>query len=217
MTANSCRMCHNTSFHYSPEQSAIICDICGTPVQGLTSPTEELEYQRNRNKAIAYIKANDYNAAVGFLNAMKAIKPDDPDIYYLHLMGLTDKRTNLLLSPSDRGKVTQVQSYWQTFNNLGGDTSSFVSYGRRRKDAVIKLTQERIKQAQVKIGVYAGAILLCLLVSLFGAIHSWMYLFLLLMTLPIYSAVKSRVVHDLIQDRKMLNLYQIVNDPFFDI
>ena len=210
-------MCHNTSFHYSPEQGAIVCDICGTPAQGMTSPDEELNYQRNRNKAIAYIKANDYNAAIGFLNAMKAIKPDDPDIYYLHLMGLTDKRTNLLLSPSDRDKVVRAQSNWQIFNSLKGDASAFLTYGQKRKETAIMLTQERIKQAQTKIGIYAGAIVLCLLVSLFGAIHSWMYLFLLLTALPIRKAIKCHVVCELIQDSKRLNLYHSINDPFFEI
>ena len=217
MTANICRMCHNTSFHYSPEQGAIVCDICGTPAESLNSPDDELNYQRSRSKAIAYIRANDYQSAIRHLDSMKDIKPDDPEIYYLHLMGLTSQTQDYLLSYSDYHKRSLGRFYWQILNHLTGDTSPFIYYGIRRKNTAVSTAETELNHIRRMMAICFIATVSCLVLSLLGALVMWMYLFVLPVAIPIYIVAKNRLVQEWISGEKKLKYYRESTDPFFEI
>lgn len=133
MPAEVCSQCHNTTFHFDRAKHAIVCDVCGWEKNSSERASDMLVYDQYRQKAIAFVKAQDYASAKPFLEKMRNMKPDDSDIYYLHLMGLTDCCQNLLLEPSDTQTYSHVQDYWNTFCSLNGDQRVFLQYFKQRK------------------------------------------------------------------------------------
>ncbi|MBR4073382.1 MAG: hypothetical protein IKK24_05490, partial [Clostridia bacterium] len=114
---------------------AIVCDVCGWEQNSSERATEMLTYDQNRRKAIAFVKVRDYSSAKPYLEQMRNIRPDDADIYYLHIMGLTDCCENFLLEPSDSQKFSLVESYWNSYCSLRGDQRVFLPYFQRRNQA----------------------------------------------------------------------------------
>lgn len=133
MPVEVCSQCHNTTFHFDKAKHAIVCDVCGWEKNSSERASEMLVYDQYRQKAIAFVKARDYASAKPFLEKMRNIKPDDSDIYYLHLMGLTDCCQNLLLKPTDSQTYALVRNYWNTFCSLHGDQRIFLQYFNRRE------------------------------------------------------------------------------------
>ena len=133
MPVEVCSQCHNTTFHFDRAKHAIVCDVCGWEKNSSERASEMLVYDQYRQKAIAFVKARDYASAKPFLEKMRNIRPDDSDIYYLHLMGLTDCCQNLLLDPSDTQAYSHVQDHWNTFCCLNGDKRIFLTYFNKRE------------------------------------------------------------------------------------
>lgn len=141
-----CIQCHNTTFHFDRAKHAIVCDVCGWVQNTAEQTNEQLLYDQQRQKAIAYVKAKDYSSALPFLDRMRQMKPDDPDIYYLHMMGLSDCCQNLLLQPSDRETLNLFEHYWSIYSSLSSDQVVFTEYRRKRKLAFQDEIQKRIYQ-----------------------------------------------------------------------
>lgn len=217
MAVNYCRVCHNTSFHFSREHGAVICDICDTPIETMFTPSDELNYQRNRQKAIAYIKANDYQSATSNLSAMKSMKPDDPDIYYLHLIGLTDCLHDLLLNPSDNNRLSQCQNHWQTLCRLNGDKQAFLAYGHRRRYEAIKAAQEKQKRTRSELAWCIGGIVACLLPLLLTWLIPDLWLFLFVAAIPVVILYKNQLLEKHEAVSKALKQYAAERQPFFNI
>lgn len=144
MSVEVCSQCHNTTFHFDRARHAIVCDICGWERNNSERADEMLAYDQQRQKAIAFVKARDYASAKPFLERMRNMTPDDPDIYYLHLMGLTDCCQNLLLEPSDTQNYSLVQNHWQTFCSLNGDRRIFLQYFSRREQELNNRRQKKL-------------------------------------------------------------------------
>lgn len=133
MPVEVCSQCHNTTFHFDQTRHAIVCDVCGWEQNRAQRAGELLTYDQNRQKAIAYVKARDYTSAKPFLERMRSIRPDDPDIYYLHLMGLSRCCQNDLLDPRDANEAACLEHYWDVYRSLSNNTQIFEPYFRRRK------------------------------------------------------------------------------------
>lgn len=168
---NTCAQCHNTTFHFDPHRHAIVCDICGTALSGSDEAQNQLQYDKNRQKAIALVKARDYQGAREYLNHMYNAKPDDSDIFYLHLMGLTECCTDLLLEQQDNAKLLQAGEYWKTFCALNGDPTRFLAYGEKRKQALTKRIDKNISK-YLLLSILCYALLLISTILLF---MQWYY------------------------------------------
>lgn len=168
MPAEVCSQCHNTTFHFDRAKHAIVCDVCGWEKNSSERASEMLVYDQYRQKAIAFVKARDYASAKPFLEKMRNMRPDDSDIYYLHLMGLTDCCQNLLLEPSDTQVYSHVQDYWNTFCCLNGDKRIFLSYFERRKQHAKKLFDKQVFSATIASTVLYATFFISLSVALSG-------------------------------------------------
>ena len=175
MATNVCPQCHNTTYHFDKAKHASVCDICGWEQNSPERTQEMLTYDQHRQKAIAFTKARDYISARPFLDKMRSIHPDDPDIYYLYIMGLTDCCQNLLLLPQDRHTYLVVEDYWKTFCALNGDKRVFLVYFQKR-DA----EKKKIRDKELTKTVFTAS--LCyfiLLVSIIIMICAENYYFLI--------------------------------------
>lgn len=166
-----CPMCHNTTFHFDRSRHAVVCDVCGYAFNNAETVAEMVEYDKNRQKAIAYVKAYDYASAKPYLDRMRQIRPDDSDIYYLHLMGLTDQCKNLLLEPADESKYSLAEKYWRVFCALNGEAAAFRSYFAKREQAL----QSRLRRAVNKAitVVFVCCMVLLLSAVLYMSINYW--------------------------------------------
>lgn len=139
-----CPQCHNTILYFDQDKHSITCEVCGWDQNHSERVNEMFAYDQHRQKAIAFIKARDYNSAKPFLEKMRNTKPDDSDIYYLHLMGLTECCQNLLLNPGDSNRYALVKNYWSTFCYLQGDQSRFLQYFKRREAEAKRLYDKKL-------------------------------------------------------------------------
>lgn len=153
MPVEVCSQCHNTTFHFDRAKHAIVCDVCGWEKNSSERASEMLVYDQYRQKAIAFVKARDYASAKPYLEKMRNIRPDDSDIYYLHLMGLTDCCQNLLLEPSDTQIYSQVQDHWSTFCSLHGDQRIFLQYFNHREQEFKKRYDKSILRATLVVAI----------------------------------------------------------------
>lgn len=139
-----CPQCHNRTFHFDRSRHAVVCDVCGWGQNAAEQTNEQLVYDQQRQKAIAYVKAKDYSSAKPFLDKMRQIRPDDPDIYYLHMMGISDCCQNLLLLPADKSSHELFEHYWGIYSSLTTDQSVFREYRRKRHLALREKLQKRV-------------------------------------------------------------------------
>ena len=149
MTTQVCSLCHNTTFHFDRTKHAIVCDVCGWEQNNAERAQEMLTYDQYRQKAIAFTKARDYISARPFLDKMRSIHPDDSDIYYLYIMGLTECCQNLLLNPQDKLTYAVVEDYWKTFCSLDGDKRVFLEYFKKRDAEVKKIYDKELSKAAI--------------------------------------------------------------------
>ena len=168
MPVEVCSQCHNTTFHFDRAKHAIVCDVCGWEKNSSERASEMLVYDQYRQKAIAFVKARDYASAKPFLEKMRNIRPDDSDIYYLHLMGLTDCCQNLLLELSDTQVYSHVQDYWNTFCFLNGDKRIFLSYFERRKQQAKKIFDKQVFSTTIVSTVIYATFFISLSVAFSG-------------------------------------------------
>lgn len=194
MPVEVCSQCHNTTFHFDRAKHAIVCDVCGWEKNSSERASEMLVYDQYKQKAIAFVKARDYASAKPFLEKMRNIRPDDSDIYYLHLMGLTDCCQNLLLEPSDTQIYSHVQDYWNTFCLLKGDKRIFLSYFERRKQHAKKLFDKQVFSATIVSTVLYATFFISLSVALSGN-----YAFILLAIAILFLILTKKPVTKLIQ------------------
>ena len=163
-----CSGCNGTSFHYSRQRNTIICDVCGRPLSNMAELETEQRYYSDRSMAIRHIKAGDYNSAKQYLEKMRLTRPDDPDIYYLHLMGLTGMCKDYILDQGD-ARLKQAEEYFRKLQMLHGDTTRFVSYGRIRRQMLKEYWENIYNQLLTKLLIIGAicfvAILLCFSVS----------------------------------------------------
>lgn len=157
-----CQQCHNSTFHFDRRRHAIVCDVCGFPTNSHEQTSELFEYDKNRQKAIAYIKAKDYLSAKPYLERMKSIHPDDADIYYLHLMGLTDCCQNYFLTSPNASILSEIEANWDKLRSLGGDTRIFTEYRSKRSS----LLKEAIKNELWKKGLLFAGVYFLLLIAI---------------------------------------------------
>lgn len=153
MSVDRCSQCHNTTFHFDRTRHAIVCDVCGWERNSTDRAGEMLTYDQHRQKAIAFVRAQDYVSAMPYLEKMRRMKPDDADIYYLHLMGLTQCCQDLLLEPSDAATYDKVRQYWHTFQSLQGDPSIFRPYFARRQREYEKRRKNHLAVATSLVAV----------------------------------------------------------------
>ena len=162
MTTQVCSQCHNTTFHFDRTRHAIVCDVCGWEQNNTERAQEMLTYDQYRQKAIAFTKARDYISARPFLDKMRSIHPDDSDIYYLYIMGLTDCCQNLLLMPQDKHTYLVVEEYWKTFCALNGDKRVFLEYFKKRDAEAKRMYDKELS----KVAVIASLCYFILLISI---------------------------------------------------
>ena len=163
MTNQVCSQCHNTTFHFDRTRHAIVCDVCGWEQNNTERAQEMLTYDQYRQKAIAFTKARDYISARPFLDKMRSIHPDDSDIYYLYIMGLTECCQNLLLSPQDKLTYAVVEDYWKTFCSLNGDKHVFLEYFKKRDIAVKRMYDKELSKAVIMASICYFNLLISLL------------------------------------------------------
>ncbi len=144
-----CTQCHSTSFHFDRRKHAIVCDMCGWVQNSTEQNNEQLLYDQQRQKAIAFVKAKDYNSALPYLNKMRQMRPDDEDIYYLHMMGLSDCCQNLLLNPNDAQEYTEFERNWAIYSSLSRNQGVFQDFLRRRHLALQKELQTKINKFSI--------------------------------------------------------------------
>lgn len=145
----TCTQCHNKTFHFDRSKHAIVCDVCGWVQNTAEQTNEMLLYDQQRQKAIAFVKIKDYASAKPFLDRMRQAKPDDPDIYYLHMMGISDCCQNLLLQPSDKSAYETFERFWDIYSSLSSDQYLFREYRRKRNLALQDIIQKRINKHSI--------------------------------------------------------------------
>lgn len=160
-----CPQCHNTTFHFDRARHAIVCDICGSGINEGDNANAELEYDRNRQKAIAYIRSGYYGNAMQYLENMRSTVPDDPDIYYLHLMGITSCCHNML-ETADIKTLQTANEYWEKLSTLGGDKTLFLQYMNTRKDFGIQKHESILRRSFIWATVFLTALIIFGLLSL---------------------------------------------------
>lgn len=166
-TNYTCPMCKNTTFHFDRSRHAVVCDVCGYSYNSAETVEEMVEYDKNRQKAIAFVRACDYASAKPHLERMRQIHPDDSDIYYLHLMGLTDYCQNLLLEPKDAQTFTLAEKYWNTFCFLRGDQQIFLAYfNRRNREKKARYDQALLRAIIIAFCCYVPLFISIALVSI---------------------------------------------------
>lgn len=171
MPVEVCSQCHNTTFHFDRAKHAIVCDVCGWEKNSSERASEMLVYDQYRQKAIAFVKARDYASAKPFLEKMRNMRPDDSDIYYLHLMGLTDCCQNFLLEISDIKTIEAVETYWDIFCSLRGDQRIFLPYFSKRNKLQELNNRREITRAAILVALCY--IPLFIFLSLFFAKFYW--------------------------------------------
>ena len=159
-----CSGCNGTSFHYSRQRNTIICDVCGRPLSNMAELETEQRYYSDRSMAIRHIKAGDYNSAKQYLEKMRLTRPDDPDIYYLHLMGLTDKCNDYLLRRTD-DRLKQARENYRTLERLNGDVSRFLQYGIKRRQILWDEWSRKHDLLLLKLLIIIGVIVLAFVSS----------------------------------------------------
>ena len=178
MPVEVCSQCHNTTFHFDRAKHAIVCDVCGWEKNSSERASEMLVYDQYRQKAIAFVKARDYASAKPFLEKMWNMRPDDSDIYYLHLMGLTDCCQNLLLEPSDTQIYSYVQDYWNTFCLLKGDKRIFLMYFNKREHEYKKKRENLLlKSIFIVFICYVPALILLTFLFQGGLLDDYPFIF----------------------------------------
>lgn len=209
MIQQQCPRCHNTTFHFDRQKHAIVCDICGTKQNQIASENEQLEYDKNRQKAIAFIRSGDYNSAKPFLDKMRQQMPDDSDIYYLHLMGLTDCCKDYYIN-NNNNAIALAQEYWNTFDRLGGDKTAFLRYMNLRKE---KLYNDE----EAKISQYTKIMVISIIIILISCILCLMnlYVFLAGIAVAIFAIFKKRCFQELWSAKKKQKIIREAESPFF--
>lgn len=168
-----CPRCHNDTFHFSAELHDEVCDSCGTPKNQARTQTLKYEHDRDKQRAIAYIKAMDYASAIPFLNSMKNRFPDDSNIYFLHLMGITNRCKDYLLN-ADKNVLNNASKNWEILCALDADTSFFSSYIINRKHMLLDEQEKIINKASYQLMALFGGLILSLLLIAFQ-----LYIFIL--------------------------------------
>lgn len=207
MSESMCPQCHNTSFRFDANRHAIVCTVCGSPRNSIDNASEMLEYDRNRQKAIAFVKTNDYSSALPFLERMRQAHPDDPDIYYLHIMGLTNCCKNYHLSYND---CKSAQKYWCAFEQLGGDKTVFIRYMHNRK-------KELLDTEETQIAKSTRIIIIALIAIIVSSIFCLMklYVFFIGIAGGIFAIIKKRCFQKIWSAKKKQKSIQNAETPFF--
>ena len=193
-----CSRCHNDTFHFSAELHDEVCDACGTPKNQAARQSLLYEHDKDKQKAIAYIKALDYNSAIPFLNSMKNRYPDDSNIYFLHLVGITRKRSDYLLN-ADKATLENAARNWEILCELNADTSFFTHYIKERKRLLIAEQDRIIEKATIRLTALLIVIAICFVLVSFqyfifivGIVGSVALMFYLDLFGKIYRAYKRK-------------------------
>lgn len=206
-----CPQCHNTTYHFDRDRHAIVCDVCGTKINEGENARKQLEYDLHRQKAIAFIRSGYYGMATQHLDKMRDIQPDDPDIYYLHLMGITNCCHDML-EMSDKQTLGVARGYWDKLTMLGGDRTLFVQYMNARKQFGIHKHEISIRNSVIWLSVFLSAIVIFGLLSL--TVSYGFILGIIASIVPIFWMALPKKVY---KSYKKIRGIEIANDPFFDM
>lgn len=208
METQFCTQCKNTTFRFDKKKHSIVCTVCGHETNATMRVNEMMQYDQQRTKAIAFIKSRDYASAKQFLERMRNMKPDDPDIYYLHLMGLTDCCKNFLLE--DNQTVAIASQYWETLSNLNGDRRIFMKYMKQRRDAALDKYNKLF--ARYMLITVLGVISTLLSLAFVG---QGFFVFIIGIIASVFFLYKTKAIKKVYHFHKRTKEIEASNTPFF--
>ena len=207
----NCPICHNVGFHFDGRKHAVVCDVCGWEANGDEDAQTRFEYDRNRQKADAFIRSGYYDRAIAYLENMKESRPDDPEIYKLHLMGQT-RCLRDYLEDADGSELSEGKMYWEKYCMLGGDINEFVPYTEERKKRGLARHKGIIRRSLWWLMAFLAAAavfgILALAVSRWFASGAIFCLWLIFIT---------SVPNDLYASLKAKKRIETASDPFFEM
>lgn len=146
-----CSVCGSTLFRLDRRSNLICCQVCGTPQNQQQVLEARQRLAASSSQAVRLIRVGSYAQAAPLLEQISRETPDDADVYYLHLMGLTNCFRDLLLAPSDWGALNKASGFYTTYLALGGRTDQFQRYRRKRLEAFRRLVQQVRRRALLQL------------------------------------------------------------------
>ena len=216
MADTRCSVCGCTQFRLDPCSNVIRCMICGTSQTAQQDLLSRQSYMAAKRMAVAHVRRGAYQQAIPHLNEMLRADPNDVDVYYLHLMGLTNfLKDNLVPGGTS---LEQAAEHYRSYRNLGGRTQQFARYRIKRLEALEQLIQHQAGSAYrgVALRVFcliAGGVLLwdCWLMwPACGMLFYWLIYSLFDITDPLGFRHLRRL-------RQALRTAKATNEPFFKV
>lgn len=209
-----CSVCGCTQFRLDRRRNQILCLVCGTSQTAQADLARQQSYLNAKRMAVTHVRRGAYSQALPFLAEMMRAQPDDPDLYYLHLMGLTDFFKDPLVPGDDRLK--QASEHYRSYRGLGGQTGQFRSYGLKRRQALEQLIRRKTWAMWGGIALR----LLALAASFLLLWDSWLFwtVFFLLVFWLIWSLLSWEDPLDIREIRRLRRCLQSARrseDPFF--
>lgn len=155
--------CGSVLLRYDTHNRAIVCMMCGRPVNHMEILQRRQQYHQKMQTAKEYIQVNDYSSALNILKDMRNNYPAQVEVYQSILTCLTEKGKDYLENSGD-SRIVECAQCWEALENLPhGINERLREYGRKR----IELSKERLSKIKIKVT------LMCL-VTVFFAICGWM-------------------------------------------
>ena len=157
-----CPACGSVLLRYDTHSRAIVCMMCGRPVNHMEILQRTQQYHQRIQSAKEYIQVNNYSSALNILKDLRGNYPAQAEVYQLILTCLTEKGKDYLENSGDSRLIECVQC-WEALKNLpDGINGRLQEYGRKR----IELSRDRLRKIKIRVT------LICLVI-VFLAVCGW--------------------------------------------